>query len=216
MRDWPVAVIPNALDLYVFKPIDRQVARAILNLPMDENIVMYGALGGSADPRKGWDLLAPALVHLAQRRANLKCVVLGEREPKERILADVPTTWLGHVSDDYTLALLYSAADVVVVPSRQENLPQVATEAQACGCPVVSFNVGGLADVVSHCDSGYLVNDLSSEALARGIEWVLDDTGGPRLGEFARRKALSEWGEMVVSRKYAEIFREVRSENTAA
>lgn len=207
---WNVRVVPNALDTQLFKPLDKALARSVLNLPPDKRIVLFGALGGSADRRKGWDLLQPALVELGARHADLHGVVFGQREPKDGAETGMPTTWFGHVSDDYTLALLYSAADVMVVPSRQENLPQSATEAQSCGCPVVAFNTTGLPDAVDHERSGYLAMDLSAEALQRGIEWVLSDSERSRaLSAGARTKAVSAWSQDRVARQYLELFEEV-------
>lgn len=209
LAGWDVSVIPNALDTQLFKPVDKALARSILNLPLDKRIVLFGALGGSADRRKGWDLLQPALVRLGARRSDLHGVVFGQREPKGGAETGIPTTWLGHVADDYTLALLYSAADVMVVPSRQENLPQSATEAQSCGCPVVAFRTTGLPDAVVHEKSGYLAEGLSAEALQSGLEWVLSDPNRVQmLSSNARDKAVKTWSQEVVARQYLDLFEE--------
>lgn len=209
MGEWPIAVIPNPLDLHVFKPIDRRLARQVLNLPMDKELVLFGALGGASDPRKGWDLLAPALTRIASSRTEVEGVIFGQSEPSKPLDIGLPIRWFGHVSDDYTLALLYSAADVMVVPSRQENLPQSATEAQACGCPVVGFDVTGLPDAVEHLHTGYLAPELCSESLSQALEWVLTDSSRrAHLSAEARSRALRLWDESVVAVQYQNLFAE--------
>ena len=78
-------------------------------------------------------------------------------------------------SDDLSLRLLYSAADVMVVPSIQEAFGQTASEAQACGTPVAAFKIGGLLDVVSHKETGYLADPYDPKSLAYGINWIIED-----------------------------------------
>ena len=119
----------------------------------------------------------------------------------------LPLHWLGHLSDDVTLSILYSAVDVTVVPSRQENLPQSGTEAQACGCPVVAFNTTGLKDIVEHEQTGYLAEAYKTEDLARGIMWVLEDKDRhSKLSVQARQRAVSLWSHEVVVPQYLEVY----------
>ena len=114
---------------------------------------------------------------------------------------------MGHLHDDVTLALLYSAADVVVVPSRQENLPQSGTEAHACGCPVVAFDCTGLSDVVVDGETGYLARPYDIEDLANGIRWVLEDSvRHARLCVASRNRALRLWSPGVVVPQYIAVY----------
>jgi glycosyltransferase involved in cell wall biosynthesis len=89
----------------------------------------------------------------------------------------LPLRFAGRLHDDLSLALAYAAADVVVVPSRLDNLPQSATEALACGTPVVAFRQGGLEDVVEHRVSGWLAQPFNPHHLALGIAWCLNTPG---------------------------------------
>ncbi len=206
MRDWPVSVVPNVLDTGMFKPLERAHSRHALNLPQDRRIVLFGALGGSRDVRKGYDLLLGALGHLAAAHGDVLCVVFGQGAPRRPAALPFPIAWMGHVADDTTLALLYSAADVVVTPSRQENLPQSATEAHACGCPVVAFRCGGLPDVVDHGATGYLARPFEPADLAHGIAWVLADPARRRaLGAAARARALRLWSPHAVVPAYRAV-----------
>jgi glycosyltransferase involved in cell wall biosynthesis len=213
MREWPVTVIPNALDTEVFSPRDRRFCRQALGLPTERRIVLFGAVGAEADRRKGYDLLVDALRcwQSMRRLDHVAFVIFGQSAPRHLPDLPVPPIWLGHLTDDVALALLYGAADVMVVPSRQENLVQTGTEAQACGCPVVAFATTGMSDVVHHRKTGYLASAYDTADLAGGIDWVLED-GDRReqIGAAARERAVRLWAPAVVSAQYRQIYEAAR------
>jgi len=142
-----------------------------------------------------------------RKMQGIQGVIFGQSEPVNPPSLGMPLHWMGHLNDDITLALLYSAADVMVVPSRQENLPQSGTEAQACGCPVVAFNCTGLPDVVAHGETGYLAEPYDLDELAKGILWVLEDAERySRLCAAARKRALHLWSSEVVVPQYMKVY----------
>lgn len=217
MHDWPVTVIPNVLQTDVFKPLDREHSRHALNLPLDRPIVLFGALGGTRDPNKGYDLLLEALHILSLGGAQPLCVVFGQGEPRQPLPVPFPVRWMGHIGDDTTLALIYSAADVMVAPSRLENLPQSGTEAHACGCPVVAFDCTGLPEVVEHQATGYLARPFDPRDLANGIAWVLGESGlRRRLGDAARARAVRLWSPQAVVPAYVQLYESVIDSYKAA
>lgn len=217
MSGWPVKVIPNALDTTRYKPLDRAFCRHTLDLPPDGHVILFGALGGDQDRRKGYDLLLGALDRLGRQpgRERITCMAFGASQPSSSPQLPLQVRWIGKVHDDLSLAMLYSAADVTVVPSRQENLPQVATEAQACGCPVVAFACTGLPDAVLHQRTGYLARAYDLDDLAHGLRWLLDDQDRRRsLGTAARERAVRLWCPEVVARQYVEAYRQATAKPT--
>lgn len=209
MCDWPISVIPNPLNTQVYQPHSKPFARKALNLPEDKRLIAFGAIGGGSDPRKGFDMLLAAVRLVSGGNSNIACVIFGQREPKNIPDIGMPIYWMGHLNDDISLALLYSAVDAVVVPSRQENLPQSGTEAQACGCPVVAFNCTGLPDVVEHRKTGYLAEAYSNTDLAAGIDWVLEnDERRLALSKAARERALRLWSPEVVVPQYMKAYQD--------
>lgn len=200
-------MIPNPLDTRQFQPWPKDLARDILNLPPSVPLVLFGAIGGSKDPRKGWDLLQPALVFVLNQLPCVQGAIFGQSEPANPPQIGLPLHWLGHFHDDATLALAYSAADVMVVPSRQETFGQTASEAQSCGCPVVAFDCTGLPDVVEHGVTGYLARPYELEDLAKGIRWVLEDPERhARLSAAARERAVRLWSPEVVVPQYLRVY----------
>ncbi len=208
----PIHVIPNPLDVYeTWKPINKQISRCALNLPLDKKIIIMGADGGMANPYKGADFLIDAVTRIAsQNVGGFDLVVFGAGKPSTRI--DYPCTihWLGAVRDDRLLALAYSAADVMVVPSKQEAFGQTASEAQACGTPVVAFNNSGPADIVIDQETGWLAKAFDTDDLAKGILWVLsDDNRWQMLSEQSREKAIERFSPSIIAKQYIRVYESV-------
>lgn len=166
-------VIPTGVDLQRFRPIAREAARASLGLPLDRDIIAFGSLDPAGDTRKGFRELAAAMDELAGNGSHRKPLAVAFGGPKTPDRAD--TVLLGRIDDDERLAHVYAAADAVIVPSIEDNLPNVALEAVACGTPVVGFNVCGMPDVVRHEWNGFLAAAVDGRELAAGIRWVLSD-----------------------------------------
>lgn len=212
MGDWPITVIPYPLDLSVWAPYGRAHARALLGLPQDLPLVLFGAVGGTADYRKGADLLFEALQILRAQVAcsptdQLELIVFGQSQPPEPLDLGFHIHYFGRLQDDLSLRLLYAAADVMVVPSRQEAFGQTASEAQACGTPVVGFRTGGLVDIVEDFVTGALAEPFDPSSLAAAIRWVLlDPERSLRLGDAARLRATRLWDPHTVAGKYAEVY----------
>jgi glycosyltransferase involved in cell wall biosynthesis len=207
MHTWPVTVIPNVLDCRQFQPWPKPLAREVLGLPPNAILVLFGAMRGGEDFIKGWDLLQPALACIAREHVGVNCVIFGQSEPINPPNLGLPLHWMGHLNDDATLALLYSAADVMVVPSRQEAFGQTGSEAQACGCPVVAFSCTGLLDVVEHRVTGYLATPYDPVDLANGISWVIENKERyASLSNAARERALRLWTPEVVISRYKAIY----------
>jgi len=208
MRDWPIAVIPNTIDTDIWQPVGKVLARQLLRLPPDVPLLLFGAMGGGQDPRTGFDLLQAALDHLRGQFPGLELVVFGQLAPKAAVDIGFPVHYTGHLHDDVSLRLLYSAADALVIPSRQDNLPNTGVEAHSCGTPVVAFDACGLPDIVTHQQTGYLAKAFDATDLAAGIQWVLADTQRQAaLCQAARAKALALWCPAVVAAQYQRVYR---------
>ena len=118
--------------------------------------------------------------------------------------------YLGRFSDDLLLALIYSAADVFVAPSIEENLANTVMEAISCGTPCVAFNIGGMPDMIEHQQNGYLAEPYKIDDLARGIAWVLEnESRHQKLSYRAREKVEQEFAPEIPARRYAALFNEI-------
>jgi glycosyltransferase involved in cell wall biosynthesis len=214
MQGWRVHTIPNAIDLDIFAPTDRRLARRELGLPATGQIIVFGADGGAANPHKGFDLLVAALSRWERGGERPTLIIFGGRQPASLVGQLMDARWIGRISDDSRIALLYSAADAVVVPSRQDNLPQVGVEAQACGTPVVAFRTHGLPDVVEHGVTGYLAEPYDTDSLATGIRWATSEERAAELSANARRRAIRLWSPRVVARQYMHVYTEALADSS--
>jgi glycosyltransferase involved in cell wall biosynthesis len=212
MGDWPVTVIPNPIDTDLWQPVDKGLARQCFHLPVDIPLLLFGAGGGTGNFRKGFDLLQLALSHLQDHLPGLELVVFGQSAPKEPINLGFPVHYVGRLQDQYSLRLLYCAADAMVISSRQDNLPNTGLEAHACGTPVIAFHTGGLPDIVSHMKTGYLAQAFNTDDLANGIQWVLGDSERHAfLRDAARQRAIDKWSSQVVTDSYRKVYEYILS-----
>ena len=211
-KDLRVEVIPNGLDITKYRPIKQQTARQILGLPQDKQLVLFGAIQATSDRRKGFHLLQAALQKLSQSewKNRLELLIFGASQPAKPPLLGFKTRYLGYLHDDLSLALMYSAADVTIVPSIQESFGQTASESLACGTPVVAFETTGLKDIVDREQNGYLARPFDTEDLARGIVWVLDDRERyQKLSDCARQKVEREFASEIQARRYLSLYTEI-------
>lgn len=173
-----IEVIPHGLDLQQYQPLDKAFAREAFNLPRGKMLVLFGASSGvTNDPRKGFQFLQGALQQLSQTdwQDQIEVVIFGINQPQEPLDLGFPVHYLGRLRDEVSLVLAYSSADVMVVPSTHESFGQTASEALACGTPVVAFNATGPKDIITHQQDGYLSQPYEVEDLRQGLIWVLED-----------------------------------------
>lgn len=215
-RAYPVRVIPNPLDREVFAPGDRAAARARLGLNADAAVIAFLAMGGTAEPRKGFDLLSTALDRMAADETfKQTCLVVIGGDSGTLAATRFELRTVDHLSQDKDIAATLAAADVLVVPSRQDNLPNTVMEALACGVPCVAFDVGGLPDLIEHQVNGYLAKSLDTDDLARGIAWVLENPGRHTALSAAARESTARFEPQTVARQYLALYQGILKRRSA-
>jgi len=212
LNDKEIIVIPNGIDTSIYKPLDKNHCREILGLPKDRRIILFGALG-AGNKAKGGHILHPAVQELRKMVpdcSQFHIAIFGAGEPKAPVSFGIPCTYVGRLSDDIALSVLYSAVDVTVVPSLTDNLPNIVLESLSCGTPVAAFNIGGMPDMIEHRVNGYLAEPYESEDLARGIAFVLSDAGQwPQLSAMARNTAVRNFELKAIAHRHRELYENV-------
>ncbi|WP_256003128.1 glycosyltransferase [Pedobacter deserti] len=205
-----VTVIPNTIETKVFKPYVKTEAKRILRINPDKFVLMSGFMPSSDDKHKGTPYLLAALNDLASRpgvdKERIELIVFGNKPNTE--MPDFPfkTTFLGTISNDEHLAKCYSAADVFVTPSLEDNLPNTVMESLACATPVVAFKTGGIPDMVKHLLNGYLAEYESAADLATGMEWLYHEEHAAEIQKEARKTILSQFSEEVIAQKHLLLY----------
>ncbi len=196
--------VNNCIPQDIFRPQDMTEARRHFGLPTEARLVLFSCQKVT-DRRKGMQYMAEAVKSL--RHPDLHLVVVGG---KTENLATVLTGTdmervhlIPYVHGELEMARLYAAADCFVSPSLQDNLPNTIAEAMSCGTPCVGFRTGGIPEMITHMENGYVAHCRDSEDLAGGIMCALEH---PRWREAAHHAAAHDYNESRVAREYARIY----------
>ena len=187
MPDAHVVHINNCIPHNVFRYIDQQEARKKLDLPLDKKIILFCSQN-LKDERKGYTYLQQALEKLSTLNPQLSTICVGKGAR--------------YISSPEEMATMYATADVFVIPSLQDNLPNTIAEAMSCGTPCVGFQIGGIPEMIDHQENGYVARYKDVSDLANGIQYVLSHN----LREAALSKASSAFGEAHVAIKYVNVY----------
>lgn len=210
LKKYPVSVIPNGIDTAVFAPQDKIEAKKSLSLSLQKKTILFGGISAIADPRKGGHFLKDALSELltSDLKENIELLIFGS-EQKDGTDFGFPATYLGYIADENELNTAYNAADVMIVPSTHENLPNTILESLSCGTPVVAFDIGGNSDMIEHQKNGYLAKPYEVDDLVRGIQFCIENNVDNILGINGRNKILGNFRIEDVARKYVNLYNNI-------
>lgn len=211
---FPSHHIPYGIDLEAYQPLDRQQCRLLLGLDLHKFILLFG-VENLTYRRKGGDLLLQALSQLPTAlKKEIILLVFGNGGEQITEISGIESVNLGYVSHDRLKAIAYSAADVFILPTRADNLPLTLQESLACGTPLISFNVGGVPELVRPEITGYLAEPENPQDLARGIVKLLaDETLRSRLSQNCRKIALEEYSLSLQVERYLALYQRVLEQN---
>ena len=201
-------VIPYPIDTEVFRPQAVELVRDLLRLPRDKKLVLFTAMSATSDPRKGFQFLSPLLKNLesSYSKDELELVVVGASEGPQGFGSHFKTNFMGRLFDDLTLSLVYSACDVSLAPSVQENLALTVMESLACGTPVVAFRIGGMPDMIESQKNGELAELGNVEGLAEGVRLALKNS---EWRTHARNSVLEKFSQAQVGSQYAQLYQNI-------
>lgn len=208
--------IPNPIDSHVYTPMNQLQARQQAGLPTEGRIILF-ASQRVTNQNKGMDYLLEACRLLAEqhpeKKNDITLAILGGHA--EEIEGQLPfrTCPLGYVNDEKRIVAIYNAADVFVLPSLSENLPNTIMEAMACGVPSVGFRVGGIPEEIDHLQNGYVADYRNSEDLARGIWWTLFEADREGLRKSCLQKVAHQYSQQSVANRYLEVYESLHHHN---
>jgi glycosyltransferase involved in cell wall biosynthesis len=173
---------------------------------------LFSAFGATSDKRKGNQFLVQALEKMSQSGMGSKAelVIIGASRPENPPDLGMRVYYMGQLHDEISQVLLYSAADVVVAPSMQENLSNTVMESLACGTPVVAFDIGGMPDMIDHQKNGYLATPFDTNDLADGMMWVLENKSRQdMLSQHARQTVMERYTLDAVANRYLALYQSI-------
>lgn len=204
--------IPNPIDVKLYQPKDKKEARLRSTLPEDKRIILFVSQRVT-DKRKGMAYFVEALNKLVathpEVKANTVVAILGGHSDELVPQLPLPAYSLGFVTNEREIIDIYNSADVFVLPSLEDNLPNTIMEAMACGVPSVGFKVGGIPEMIDHLKNGYVAKYQDSDDLANGIHWILDEADKEELKKQCVQKVMSNYSQRTVAMKYIEVYNQV-------
>jgi len=204
-----VLSIPNAIDTNFYVPGDKFAARRKLHLPEDRKLLLFVAYKAT-DPDKGINYLIEATEHIVRQHAGWKNqlgIVPVGRESETLKNAFACDAWpQGIVTEPEKMRLLYQAADLLVMPTMMDNLPNTIVEALSCALPCVGFNVGGLPQMIHDGMNGFLARYRDAEDLARLSLNTLASNRYDMYCQYAHRTAVENYSENVVANRYKKLY----------
>ena len=206
-----VDCIPNPIDTHVFRPNEKKAARERLNLPADRRLILFVSQRVT-NVNKGMDYLIEACRLMSSQYPDLAAqsdlVILGGHAEEMTDKLPLKVWPMGYVNDRKSIVDVYNAADVFVLPSLSENLPNTIMEAMACGVPCVGFKVGGIPEEIDHQKNGYVARYRDAQDLADGIHWVLEDCDYEAVSRAAITKVAHNYSQTSVAMRYIEVYNE--------
>lgn len=217
-----IECIPNAIEIDVFFPRDKKIAKSKFSIPENSFTILFGA-DSTSEKRKGFQRLLDALNYIYQldewriefEKKSISIVIFGNYEDKN-LEIKFPILKIGHIQNDDELSLLYSAADIFILPSLEDNLPNTILEAFSCGTPVLGYNIGGIVDMVVDQETGYLADINKPNSLAEKIiESKLNQINNLSMGKRARKLIETRYSPNHQAQLYKSLFNEIgnRSNN---
>jgi len=205
-RRFPVSVIPNGLDTGAFAPRKTDTLRQIYGIAPDDHVLLFLA-DSITNERKGLRFLLDAVQSIND---TSKLVLMSVGQGIANVAESIRYIQLGRMEDDRMLSLIYSMADVFVVPSIQDNLPNTVLESIASGTPVIGFDIGGIPDMVREGESGLLVPARNVASLKSAIEALLwNDELRKSMAAKCREIAVKEYDLSIQAQAYSSLYSQV-------
>lgn len=189
-----IFVIPSGIDTSRFRPIQKDEVRSRLGLPNDKKIVLFA--GGFVHV-KGIPYLINAVAQIVEKYKDILLVLVGDGELKPELQELVHkhgikehVLFAGKRSTD-EMPYWMNAADIVVLPSLHEGMPNVVLEAMSCGISVIATKVGGVVEVITDGVDGLLVEPADSTEISNKIDFLFSNPQiHAEISERARTKVL--------------------------
>lgn len=204
LKGQKITSIPNPIDTHIYKKGSKEEARQRLGLPLDKKLILF-ASQRVTNENKGMSYLVEACKSLG---GQYEVMILGGHA--EEVVEQLPMKAypLGYVNEEQRIVDVYNAADVFVLPSLSENLPNTIMEAMACGVPCVAFKVGGIPEEIDHLKNGYVAAYRDAEDLAKGIAWVLEEADYESLSQQAVHKVMQCYSQQSVAVRYLDVYQQ--------
>lgn len=200
--------LPLNIDTTQWKPRNIEYSKDFFNLNNEKKILLFGS-ATSTNERKGFNFLIKLFKE--KKFNNCKLLIFGEK-PKNLDQLNIDYTYVGRIKDIYSLNMLYSLSDILLMPSKIELFGQIGMEANACGTPCVIFENTGATDYVRHLKTGYISKHLDLDDYAHGINWLIEDHNQHKtISQNCREHICKHFDDKIISKKLIDIYLKVKN-----
>ncbi|KPJ57002.1 hypothetical protein AMJ49_03100 [Parcubacteria bacterium DG_74_2] len=206
LKNQNIRLIYNGIDDEVFKPYNKKEVRQKLSFPSDKKIILFSAIGGKKNPFKGWQFIEKTLEHYKNDKGILFLSIGGKKEGQFNNIR-----YIKYIDDDSLLAKYYSVADIFLYPSLADTFGLVVAESLACGTPVITFNTGGIPELVFHKKNGYIAKYKDFDDLINGIEYIfgLNETEIKEMSKNCVKKIKENFTLDKMTEEYLKLYKEI-------
>jgi glycosyltransferase involved in cell wall biosynthesis len=202
-------LIPLPIDTNFWRPIDKKVSRNILEIKT-EKVILFGGDDFVSRKWKGFESIKTILKEANKNKllSDTTFIFFGDDKNflNEAKNFEINFKYFKNIApNSYDLKLLYSASDLLLVPSSLESFGQLALEAMSCGIPTVCFDKTGVVDIIDHLKTGYISKENSISDFINGINWCLDKKNS----DFLFKNCINRTNEKFSSDKVAEMYIEL-------
>ena len=195
--------ISNTVDTILFTFQKQNSFKKNNNIP-DNNFIFLFAANSVKIHRKGFDLLIESLLKI--KFTSFTLLVLGANA--FTFPSSLNVIYLGIENEDNNLINYYSVSDAFILPSREDNLPNVLLESLACGTPVIGFSVGGIKEHIVDYKTGLLAKEINAQALSQVIEeFCINKHRFDR--EYIKNYAIENFSERLIANKYKNLYNDI-------
>jgi glycosyltransferase involved in cell wall biosynthesis len=210
-KDANIFHVPCTIDINKWSSINKVEARKKLSIPLDKDVFIFVSSNGIRDKRKNFDFIIRMLKKNFFNKKNLEIIIVGSDQKNFSFEGYEFKNFKISYQDYKLLILLYSSADLLLMPSKLEAFGQTALEAGLCNTPTIGFRETGLEDIINHKKTGYLSNNNDLEDFINGINWCLEQKNNNQflLGDQARNYIIKNFSNEVVAKKYLEVCKKI-------
>lgn len=207
LGDKKIHLIYNGIDINIFKKSNKIESRKELNIPLDKKIILFISNGGKNNPYKGWEYVEK-IIQKYKEKSNLIFICIGGDLNSK---SESNITYVPKIDDSVILAKYYSSADIFLYPSLADSFGLVVAESMSCGTPVLTFNTGGIPEIVKHLENGYIAKYKDTDDLIKGLEYLLNltEVESNVMSEKSIKRIKDNFTEEIMVKKYIDLYNSI-------
>ncbi len=204
-----ICQIYNGVDTEIFYPHNKINIRKELNIPVESPVLVFGAENVIRNAYKGGEDLLRILQALNESNPDkIHLIILGMGDfTKIKHFNNLILHEAGYIFDEKMIPKYLAAADLMIYPTKADNLPNALIEAAACGIPAVTYDVGGCSEIIKDDFNGYVIPSGNLDLFVNKAKQILyNKKMNKQFSINARNFAVENFSISIMAEKYKSLF----------